>query len=65
LPQIETFTGRILTADVVQHFIDHPANAMNIHGNERGSMDLQLAWGIEAREVDHKVSSRRKTLEPT
>ncbi|KAI0288761.1 hypothetical protein BC826DRAFT_1036060 [Russula brevipes] len=51
---IETFTGRILRAEDVQHFINHPANAINIESNVHDSMDLKLAWGIEAREVDHR-----------
>ncbi|KAI0256142.1 hypothetical protein BJV78DRAFT_441173 [Lactifluus subvellereus] len=51
---IETFTGQTLRAELVQEFINHPANAMNIQGDAHDSMDRKLAWGIEARLVDHK-----------
>jgi len=51
---IETFTGQTLRAKLVQEFINHPANAMNIQCDAHDSMDQKLAWGIEARLVDHK-----------
>jgi hypothetical protein len=55
LSAIETFTGRNLMADTVQELINHPANAMNIQSDAHESMDKKLAWGIEARLVDHTV----------
>ena len=58
LGAIETFTGQKLRADTVQQFINHPASAMNIERNAHESMDNKLAWGIEARLVDHTVRLR-------
>jgi hypothetical protein len=47
----------MLKAELVPELIDHPANAMNIQGDAHDSMDQKVAWGIEARLVDHKVRS--------
>ncbi|KAF8313010.1 uncharacterized protein EI90DRAFT_3136974 [Cantharellus anzutake] len=51
---IETFTSQMLNAKLVQQLINHPANAINIQTDAHDSMDQKLAWGIEARLVDHK-----------
>ena len=54
---IEIFTGQMPRAELVPELINHPANAMNVQGDAHDSMDQKLAWGIEARLVDHKVRS--------
>ncbi|KAF8523358.1 hypothetical protein BU17DRAFT_63926 [Hysterangium stoloniferum] len=62
---IETFTGQKLTAEVIQHFINHPANAINIEINAHDSMDQKLAWGIEARSANHKCTYHFRAVRPT
>ncbi|KAF8524063.1 hypothetical protein BU17DRAFT_85098 [Hysterangium stoloniferum] len=62
---IETFTGQKLTAEVIQHFINHPANAINIEINAHDSMDQKLAWGIEARSANHKCTYHFRVVRPT
>ncbi|KAF8523340.1 hypothetical protein BU17DRAFT_86082 [Hysterangium stoloniferum] len=62
---IETFTGQKLTAEVIQHFINHPANAINIEINAHDSMDQKLAWGIEARSANHKWIYHFRVVRPT
>jgi hypothetical protein len=43
---LEAFTGRAITAKVIQANIDHPSNAFNMESNAHETFDL-LAWGIE------------------
>jgi hypothetical protein len=45
---LETFTGRAITAKIIQANINHPSNALNTESNARASFD-RLEWGIEAR----------------
>jgi hypothetical protein len=52
---IEKFTGKEVSADIIQNFINHPANAINMQSDARHSMDKRLAWGIEARSVNNEV----------
>ncbi|KAF8340547.1 uncharacterized protein EI90DRAFT_3117067 [Cantharellus anzutake] len=61
---IETFTGQTLNAELVQQLINHPANAINIETNAHDSMDQKLAWGIEARLVDHKWNYYFRVVRP-
>lgn len=56
---IEMFTGNKVSADTIHQFINHPANAINMHGDPHISMDKSLAWGIEARSVDNEVRVMR------
>jgi hypothetical protein len=53
------FTGKEVSADIIQLFINHPANAINIETNAHHSMDKRLAWGIEARSVNDEVRMMR------
>jgi hypothetical protein len=53
------FTGNQVSADIIRHFINHPANAINIQADAHDSMDKRLAWGIEARSVDDEVRVMR------
>ncbi len=52
---IEMFTGNEVRAAEIQHLINHPANAINLHSDSYTSLDQVLAWGIEARSVDNEV----------
>jgi hypothetical protein len=52
---IGMFTGNEVRAEEVQHLINHPANAVNLHIDSRVSMNLELAWGIEVRSVNNDV----------
>ncbi|KAF8497137.1 hypothetical protein F5888DRAFT_1906980 [Russula emetica] len=54
LTAIEMFTGKEVSADIIQHFINHPANAINLETNAHDSMDKKLAWGIEALSVNNE-----------
>ena len=45
---IEKFTGKEVSAEFIQKFINNPANAMNLESNAHESMDKRLAWSIEA-----------------
>jgi len=49
------FTGKEVSADIIHHLINQPANAINIEINAHISMDKELAWGIEARLVNNEV----------
>ena len=49
------FTGRQLRTENIQHLINHPANVINMQCDARESMDLELAWGIEAKSVNNEV----------
>jgi len=53
LTAIEMFTGKEVSADIVRHFIDNPANAINLQSDAYDSMDKRLAWGIEAKSVNN------------
>ncbi|KAH9963117.1 hypothetical protein BC827DRAFT_1193455 [Russula dissimulans] len=61
---IEIFTGQTINAEVVQKLINHPANAINIESNAHETMDKRLAWGIEARVVDHEWKYYFRTVRP-
>ena len=52
---IEMFTGNEVSASLIQHFINNPANAMNLDSITHDSMDKRLAWGIEATQVNDEV----------
>ena len=56
---IEMFTGNEVSAEIIQQFINHPANAINIQSNAHHAMDTRLAWGIEAVLVDNEVRVMR------
>jgi hypothetical protein len=56
---IEMFTGKEVSAEIIQHFINHPANAINIQYDAHQAMDKRLAWGIEAVLVDNEVRVMR------
>ena len=56
---IEMFTGKELGAELIQRFINSPANAINLEWNAHVSMDKKLAWGIEARLVNDEVRIMR------
>jgi len=49
------FTGKNLSAETIQNFINNPVNAINIASDAHHSMDKKLAWGIEAKLVDDEV----------
>jgi len=53
------FTGNEVPTKLIQDFINHPANAINMHGDPQVAMDKKLAWGIEAKTVDNKVGIMR------
>ena len=53
---IETFTGAVLKAEDVRQYVNHPCNALNLEKNAHDSMDKHLAWGIEAKLCDDRVS---------
>ncbi|KAF8497136.1 hypothetical protein F5888DRAFT_1889776 [Russula emetica] len=53
LVAIEMFTGKEVSADTIQRFNNHPANAINLESNAHDSMDKRLAWGIEAKSVNN------------
>jgi hypothetical protein len=53
------FTGKEVSAEIIQYFINHPANAINIQSDAHFSMDKRLAWGIEARSVNDEVRVMR------
>jgi hypothetical protein len=55
LTAIEMFTGNEVNAVIVRHFINNPANAVNLEANAHRSMDQSLAWGIEAISENNKV----------
>jgi len=44
-----------LRAEDIQQLINCPANAINIETNAHDSIDMKLAWGIEARLADDEV----------
>ena len=52
---IEEFTGKQVNAEEIQPLIDNPANALNLQGDARISLDQCLAWGIEAMPVNNEV----------
>ena len=43
------FTGNEVRAQEVEHFINHPTNAIVIQHDAHVSLDKHLAWGIKAR----------------
>ncbi|KAH9970169.1 hypothetical protein BJV74DRAFT_263479 [Russula compacta] len=61
---IEMFTANEVSADTIHQFINHPANAINMHGDPHISMDMSLAWGIEARSVDNEVKYYFRVVRP-
>ncbi|KIJ17715.1 hypothetical protein PAXINDRAFT_97932 [Paxillus involutus ATCC 200175] len=54
---IEAFTGHKLDAKIIQKYINHPSNALNLETNAHDSMDKNLVWGIEANFSDNQVRS--------
>jgi hypothetical protein len=52
---IERFTGHALRAEDVKQLIDSPSNVINVQTDAKQSMNLKLAWGIEARLVSNEV----------
>lgn len=54
LAAIGMFTGNQVTADIIQRFMNNPANAINLESMAHDSMDKRLAWGIEARLVHNE-----------
>ncbi|KAF8329173.1 uncharacterized protein EI90DRAFT_3125511 [Cantharellus anzutake] len=61
---IEVFTGQMVKAEFIQRFINHPSNAINIGLSAHESMEKTLAWGIEARLVDHRWKYRFREVRP-
>jgi hypothetical protein len=53
---IESFTGSALDAQFVLQNINHPRNALNLQNDAHDMMDKYMAWGIEAKHEDNKVS---------
>ena len=50
------FTGSALDAQTIHDNINHPRNALNLESNAHDSMDMHLAWGIEAIPSGDQVS---------
>jgi len=61
---IEIFTGQTINAEVVQKLINHPANAINLQSDAYYTRDKRLAWGIEAKSVDHEWKYYFRTVRP-
>jgi hypothetical protein len=55
LTAIEMFTGKQVTAEIVQTFINDPSNAINLQSDAHHAMDSRLAWGIEAKFINNEV----------
>jgi hypothetical protein len=49
------FTSNKVTADFIQEFINHLANAINLKSNVYNSMDNKLTWSIKAKSVNNEM----------
>ena len=52
---IQMLTSNKVRAAEVEHLIDHPSNAINMHYDPLVSIKLDLAWGVEARLANNEV----------